>query len=413
MKRLAIISVGVIVWSLAGTSTALAAPPNNDDIASPRTVGALPYTDGPYDTTEATTGATDPGFCYNGSIGADRATVWYAFTPADSGTYVADTFGSDFDTTLYVGTPDGAGGMNVNSCVDDSGGSFQSAVTWEGTAGTTYLIAVGTCCGFGVVGDSAGGGGSLVFHLDIGPQAATINLAVDPIAGVTSEGTAVISGTLECSPDVGFVSLGVQVVQRAGRSTITGFGGTFLFGCPSEWVVVAWSSDGPFRVGRADVTAFAFGCDAFSCAQPVVDQAVRLERTQGHVSPPVGPPPVSPPVPPPPAVSPPVCPPKGGHVTPPMGRPECPPPVSPPVSPPVTPPVSPPVSPPISDPASPPVSPPVSQLGAALMRVLWLDPAILIMGVFVGVITLGVAAGAIAASRTRRQLWLAESPQSG
>ena len=40
--------------------------------------------------------------------------MWYAFTPSNSGTYVADTFGSNYDTTLYVGTPDGAGGMIVH-----------------------------------------------------------------------------------------------------------------------------------------------------------------------------------------------------------------------------------------------------------------------------------------------------------
>ena len=58
-------------------ATALAAAPGNDDIAAPRTVGALPYADGPYDTREATTGATDPGFCYEPAAGPDRSTVWY------------------------------------------------------------------------------------------------------------------------------------------------------------------------------------------------------------------------------------------------------------------------------------------------------------------------------------------------
>ena len=50
----------------------------------------------------------------------DRATVWYSFTPDADGDYLADTFGSDYDTTLYVGTPDGAGGIDVIGCIDDN-----------------------------------------------------------------------------------------------------------------------------------------------------------------------------------------------------------------------------------------------------------------------------------------------------
>jgi hypothetical protein len=62
---------------------------------------------------------------------------------------------------------------------------------------------------------------------------------------------------------------------------------------------------------------------------------------------------------------------------------------------------------------SDPVSPPVSELAAALMSVLWLDPSILIGGIFVGVVMMAATAGALAASRTRRQLWLVESRQPG
>ena len=233
MKRLPIVLILGAVWSLVFASTVLAAAPSNDDIATPTIVGALPYADGPVDTSEATTGATDPGFCYDPTIGPDRATVWYSFTPSESAAYVADTFGSNYDTTLYIGVPDGDGGMVVHACVDDSLG-LQSAIQWDAEAGTTYLIAVGTCCGSGVVGES-GGGGSLQFNLDHAPPPPTVEVAIDPTGGLTPDGDAIITGTIECSPDVAFVGVSVEVVQRTGRFTVTGFGDTFLFNCESPW----------------------------------------------------------------------------------------------------------------------------------------------------------------------------------
>jgi len=165
-------AVAIVMSALAAPVSA--APPGNDSISSPTVVGALPYSDGPHDTTEATTGATDPTTCFGEP---DRATVWYSFTPASSGSYAADTFGSDYDTTLYVGTPDGAGGINVIGCNDDAK-DLQSALSWQATAGTTYLLTVGTCCGGGVVGQ-AGGGGMLTFHVDVAPPPPTVSITVD------------------------------------------------------------------------------------------------------------------------------------------------------------------------------------------------------------------------------------------
>ena len=268
-----------------------------------------------YDTTEATTGPTDPGFCFDPSIGPDRSTVWYSFTPDASDLYLADTFGSDYDTTLYVGTLNEVGGIDVIACVDDSGG-LQSAVSWDATAGTTYLIAVGTCCGFGLVGEP-GGGGSLVLHVDVAPPPPTVNLTIDPTGGFTQDGASVITGTIECSPGVLFVAVELEVVQRAGRFTTTGFGGTFLSECSSPWTVSAFSGDGLFRGGKVAVTAFAFACDPLQCTDDVESRSVRLSGVGLAVSPPVGPPPVGPRP----------CPGAGGH-------PGGPGPVSPPMKPP-------------------------------------------------------------------------------
>ena len=74
VKRLTVLISLVGLATLALAPPVLAAPPSNDDITSPTIVGTLPYTDGPYDTTEATTGASDPDKCFGSP---DRSTVWY------------------------------------------------------------------------------------------------------------------------------------------------------------------------------------------------------------------------------------------------------------------------------------------------------------------------------------------------
>jgi hypothetical protein len=264
-----------LVLAAATVTPVAAAVPDNDGIETPRVVGGLPYTDGPYDTTEATTGPTDPGFCHEPSIGADRATVWYSFTPVDAGTYIADTFNSDYDTTLYVGTPDGSGGMNVIDCIDDSAG-LQSAVVWPAAAGTTYLIMVGTCCGPGI-----GGGGSLELHVDVAPPSPTISLTIAQRNSFTRSGLATISGTIACENAL-FGAIELQLEQRVGRVLLLrGFGDTFVEPCTSEptpWSITVGSDDGKFAGGRAALDLFAFACGPIECADTSISTTVQLRR---------------------------------------------------------------------------------------------------------------------------------------
>jgi hypothetical protein len=263
-------TVAIVMTALAGPVSAAA--PGNDDIASPTVVGALPYTDGPYDTTEATTGATDPTFCFGEP---DQSTVWYSFTPASSGFYEADTFGSDYDTTLYVGTPDGAGGIDVIDCNDDAKG-LQSALTWVATGGTTYLLAVGTCCGGGVVGE-AGGGGSLTFHVDAAPPPPTLTLTVDGTGSFNGYGVATIRGSIDCSNADG-VEIDADASQRVGRIVLRGFGGIFVDCSTSRWSMEISSEDGKFLGGALSVNVFGFACGPFDCTDAFVSRTVRLRH---------------------------------------------------------------------------------------------------------------------------------------
>jgi hypothetical protein len=65
----------------------------------------------------------------------------YRFIPANTGNYTFDTFGSDFDTQLYIRSGGACPGTTALVCNDDFGGS-QSKVSWWMNAGTAYYIIV-------------------------------------------------------------------------------------------------------------------------------------------------------------------------------------------------------------------------------------------------------------------------------
>jgi hypothetical protein len=294
MRRVGIFSVLLATGALALPGAALAAAPANDDIAAATGVTAVPFADGPYDTTEATTGATDPSFCFEPGASPDRSTVWYSFTPGSSGRYIADTFGSDYDTTLYVGTLNAAGGIDGIACNDDTV-DLQSAVVWQAEAGTTYLLMVGTCCGGGVVGQG-GGGGLLEFHLDVAPPPPTIDLTVDGRGSFTQSGTAIIRGTVACTgvlfggggegggvviQDTTGGMISVDLRQRVGRLVIRGFGSGFDGPCSGEpvaWSIEVTGDNGTFAGGNADATVLASGCGPVECVEVAVSRTIRLRR---------------------------------------------------------------------------------------------------------------------------------------
>jgi len=147
-----VLAAGLLLAATAGTT--YAAVPTNDAVETPETISGTPYTN-TQDTTEATSNATDPE-CFDPS-----PTVWYAYTPADTGWFAADTFGSDYDTTLAVLGPDGNGGYEIIDCNDDTDTSVQSRVRLEAQGGVMYLFMVGAfggfeCCPEHIHGDRIG-----------------------------------------------------------------------------------------------------------------------------------------------------------------------------------------------------------------------------------------------------------------
>ena len=126
-------------------------PPPNDDFANASSVGALPFNDSA-DMTAATTEPGEPAPGGNLIAGS----VWYAFTPTESGSLTASANLCCVFPTLGVYTGDSLGGLTeVKSA---SGGML----TFSAIAGTLYHIQVARGGGFG-------GTISMSFHLDVTP----------------------------------------------------------------------------------------------------------------------------------------------------------------------------------------------------------------------------------------------------
>ena len=139
-------------------------------------------------------------------------TVWYEYTPAENGSIDANTFGSNYDTTLsvYVGA---RGSLLQIACNDDSG-SLQSKVIVPVSAGETYFFMVGSFFG--------GPGGSLEFTVQENIPLA-IDVTIDARGSVVpKEGVATVRGTYSCTKPAEVQVFG-ELRQRAGRAIITGW----------------------------------------------------------------------------------------------------------------------------------------------------------------------------------------------
>lgn len=98
---------------LAGLSMTLVVPPQNDNLASARVVGSLPFSD-TVDTRGATLETGEPRPC-----GGSTRTAWYRYTPVDDGVVTIDTSGSSFPVsvvTLYRSAGAGFGGLTPIAC---------------------------------------------------------------------------------------------------------------------------------------------------------------------------------------------------------------------------------------------------------------------------------------------------------
>lgn len=242
----AVALIAVASW-LVLPSAAMAVPPPNDDFDSATVISSLPFTDS-LNTTEATTASDDPDCFGNGP------TVWYSFTPGSDIPYVdANTFGSDYDTTISVYTSTRRSLTQI-ACNDDTG-SLQSQVVFQATSDVTYYIMVGAF--------ASGPGGNLQLTVQEAPPP-PVFLSLDDTGFVDRHGVASVSGRVSCNQPLG-VSIGISLTQPVGaRFVIQGFGDTFVSCEPPSvpWKVSISGTNGRFAAGRAHVDADAFACDS-------------------------------------------------------------------------------------------------------------------------------------------------------
>src|SRR5262245_47347061 len=157
--------VATLGFSLAPMQVALAAGADNLAAATSLT----PPLAG--DTTNTTSATRDAGETGGGGgtcnfpLSGNTHSVWYKYTPAASGFLSVDTFTSSYDTVLEVFTGPASptfGTLTSIACNDDSGGTTQSALTFQATTGTNYYLVVRSYGG--------GAGGTLKFSASFASQ---------------------------------------------------------------------------------------------------------------------------------------------------------------------------------------------------------------------------------------------------
>ena len=229
-------------------------PPPNDDFNNATVVPSIPFTVAE-DVSAATVAPDDP-FCFG-----RNQTVWFAFTPGANIRLEANTFGSNYDTTLsvYTGT---RGALTQIACNDDSNNTLQSRVRFDAVAGTTYFFLVSS---FFPVPSA-----NLVFNLLLAPPPLSIAPSVTQFGSVDpTTGTATLSGFVKCSQPA-FVSLFGQLKQIHAGTPISGFFSVFI-PCTgtTPWTVTVQSvpvlfhgrSVALFVGGQASVIASAVAFD--------------------------------------------------------------------------------------------------------------------------------------------------------
>ena len=245
--------------------TALAAAPPNDSMTTPTVIESIPASV-TVDTTEATSSAGDPDYCFGGGLGPDPATVWFSYTAAATGPLGATTFGSDYDTTLYIGTVSG-GSFHQIACGDDSA-TVDSAVRFEATAGETYLFAVGTSPFAGV------NGGNLVFNLDVGPPPQVVDVTLDPVGHLVKKNV-VFRGTASCTaPTTGQSAVIVELDQGFGRKAADYIGFADITSCPGTNIpfeVVLEPQTGKVHQGPVTLQVIFSACNDFECGNQTIE----------------------------------------------------------------------------------------------------------------------------------------------
>jgi Tol biopolymer transport system component len=178
-------------------------PLTNDRFAAARQVSGVPFT-ARTDTRAATREPQEPGDC--APVGS--STVWYRYQPAEDVGLVADTFGTDYATTLGVYRGSKGGALTNVGCDTDARGN--AIVAFAAKQGVPYY--------FQVTGPT--GGGHLVFNLDrqgttevasIGPDGKPLSKPAQ-LASISGDGrlVAFVGGDSPMTDDVEYEACGID-----------------------------------------------------------------------------------------------------------------------------------------------------------------------------------------------------------
>ena len=116
-------------------------PPANDNFADATVVSEpLPFSDS-LSVEAATLEGSEPAPSCSGPI---SSSVWYSFTPANTGTIRITTSGSTYDTVLAAYTGDTLGALTEEGCSDDTGNGLTSGLQLAVTSGTNYRVQTGS-----------------------------------------------------------------------------------------------------------------------------------------------------------------------------------------------------------------------------------------------------------------------------
>ena len=260
MKHSTLVAV-IAASGLIATATARAQTPANDDITQAVHVEALPFSH-TVDLSSATESTSD----LDCSGLADTHTVWYRVV-ADEGVRLGLRVQTEVpEVSVAVGTGE-PGSLSLVRC------TFSSTTAFDAAAGVPYYIQLATA------GETEGGPVTLSVEA-VEPLAVDVSFArqVQRDAG----GIITVTGTIRCSratpPGSELVVQGT-LVQGDARGWLVPV--HFTDGCgkrPQRWrTAVQLLSPTSFTDGRAELTATAFACDPFVCAEPDRETApVRL-----------------------------------------------------------------------------------------------------------------------------------------
>jgi len=155
-----------------------ATPPSNDDFDQATVVSALPFDE--TTDTSAATGAPDDPLC-----GGGCGTVWFRYTPGDDNAIGVSTWGSDYDTRVFVYK--GTRGA-LEWVWEVTNASYRLAVS----AGTTYHVMI-----MSPRYDLTGG--LLRFAITTGPPL-SLTMVVEPVAFMDKRtGVVTLRGEITCS----------------------------------------------------------------------------------------------------------------------------------------------------------------------------------------------------------------------